>query len=318
MPVDNIDIAKEDAKKADDKKADRNRELAKQKPDAAFQAQFANKIKQKELSQIDSKNRKDKEGDQRGKAEVKDQPGLMSKIIETFRNKESTKDREQQEANKKDEDKKDSVKEQTHARGATATAEDGHARIDATKSSHHGGGEGGSGGQGGGQDGGSEGGSAGGGGSQNSGGDRNKDQGFGGGNQSFSGSFGEKKEGEKTISKTALHFNQKVAPMAVAGVSSAESSQSQASSQKLPDRVLDEIVESVRLFTKDGLTEMEITLTDETFSGMKILASQTSEGIVIKFVCPARDVKNLFLFNRPKIYLRLKEKNIPIYKVEIV
>src|SRR3990167_2626048 len=300
MPVDNIDIAKEDAKKADDKKADRNRELAKQKPDAAFQAQFANKIKQKELSQIDSKNRKDKEGDQRGKAEVKDQPGLMSKIIETFRNKESTKDREQQEANKKDEDKKDSVKEQTHARGATATAEDGHARIDATKSSHHGGGEGGSGGQGGGQDGGSEGGSV------------------GGGNQSFSGSFGEKKEGEKTISKTALHFNQKVAPMAVAGVSSAESSQSQASNQKLPDRVLDEIVESVRLFTKDGLTEMEITLTDETFSGMKILASQTSEGIVIKFVCPARDVKNLFLFNRPKIYLRLKEKNIPIYKVEIV
>ena len=86
--------------------------------------------------------------------------------------------------------------------------------------------------------------------------------------------------------------------MAVAGVSSAESSQSQASNQKLPDRVLDEIVESVRLFTKDGLTEME--------------------GIVIKFVCPARDVKNLFLFNRPKIYLRLKEKNIPIYKVEIV
>lgn len=316
MPIDNIDIAKEDAKKADEKKADRNRELAKQKPDAAFAAQFANKIKQKEITQMDGKNKKDKEGDQKGKAEAKEQPGLMSKIIETFRSKESTKDREQQEANKKDEDKKDSVKEQTRGRGAEATAEDGHARIDSTKSSHHGGSDGESKQGSGGHEGGSGGGS--GGGSQSSGGDRNKDQGFSGGHQSFSRSFGERKEGEKTTNKHAPHFSQKVAPMAMVGVSSSESSHSQASNQKLPDRVLDEIVESVRLFTKDGLTEMEITLNDATFSGMKILASQTSEGIVIKFVCPARDVKNLFLFNRPKIYLRLKEKNIPIYKVEIV
>ena len=82
---------------------------------------------------------------------------------------------------------------------------------------------------------------------------------------------------------------------------------------------LDEMVSAVFVgLNEKKEEEMEIHLSDEYFSGLKLKATHTSAGVVITFLCPNADVKKVFLLNRPQIYARLKDKKISVFRIDIV
>ncbi|MDO8518716.1 MAG: hypothetical protein Q7T11_00965, partial [Deltaproteobacteria bacterium] len=179
---------------------------------------------------------------------------------------------------------------------------EGHARLESKsgpqKNSDGGGGDGG-GGQGGGQQGGSFGGGGGGGGS------------MGG------GSFGE--HGSQTGSRGQKQASQKAGHQKVESATFSSFREARSGNRPFTEKNLDEVVEAVRLgVTSSGEKEIEITLSGDYFSGLKIRGTKTAEGIVLVFVCPHAEVKKIFLIERPRIYSRFKEKNIRVCRIDVV
>ncbi len=82
---------------------------------------------------------------------------------------------------------------------------------------------------------------------------------------------------------------------------------------------LDEIVSSVHLGMDDlGREEFAVTLSNDYFEGLKIVATRAPDGVVLKFVCPNPAVRGTFLLERPKLYSRFRQSEIEILRIEVV
>lgn len=82
---------------------------------------------------------------------------------------------------------------------------------------------------------------------------------------------------------------------------------------------LDEIVSAVELGVNEhGEQEFSVQLTDDYFDGLKLQATRTDAGVVIKFVCSNVGVRSTFLKFRPKIYRHFKAKGISVQRIDVV
>lgn len=82
---------------------------------------------------------------------------------------------------------------------------------------------------------------------------------------------------------------------------------------------LDEIVRAVRIgMNEHGEEEFTVELTDEYFNGLKVKATRTGEGVVVKFLCPNVSVRSTFLRFRLRVFAHLKKNNIDVRRVEVV
>ncbi|EKD50588.1 MAG: hypothetical protein ACD_62C00494G0003 [uncultured bacterium] len=82
---------------------------------------------------------------------------------------------------------------------------------------------------------------------------------------------------------------------------------------------LDEIVSAVQLGVNEkGEEEFSVELTDDYFEGLKIMATRTEQGVVVKFICPNVSVRSTFLKCRPQVYQQLRSKQIEVFRVDVV
>ena len=179
--------------------------------------------------------------------------------------------------------------DRTDEKGSGEVSEDGHKRV-AEK-----------------QDG--EGGSPGSGGGDSSSGQQGADAG-----SSFSGDH--KDQGQSQSRVKDLFGSFVLAPLS--GNASGQHGFQQNARQFAPQD-LDELVAHVQLGLNRGGEEFfSIELSDKYFQGLKLLATRTPQGIVIRFECPNIAVRSTFLKYRPQVYAHLKAKNISVFRVDIV
>lgn len=82
---------------------------------------------------------------------------------------------------------------------------------------------------------------------------------------------------------------------------------------------LDEIISAVAVgLTSSGEDFFSVELSDHYFEGLKLEALKTNEGIVLKFHCPNLSVRSTFLRDRPQLYVHLKEKNISVFRIDVI
>lgn len=82
---------------------------------------------------------------------------------------------------------------------------------------------------------------------------------------------------------------------------------------------LDEMVAAVQLgINEQGEHEFSIELSDDYFCGLKVIATRTEDGVVLKFKCPNAQVRSTFLKFRPTVYAHFKLKKIQIKRIEVV
>jgi hypothetical protein len=291
MAIDPVDTARDDARRADEKKSEVRREQNRAKTGQEFSARYQGFLhaKEKEKSKLDAQ----KESDSGGHAseEGRKDANIFSKVIEAFRGRDEGHQQEKKELQKKEELKKEESTEKGDEPKSNTRAEDGHQRVDSTRSrnqdSHSGYNQGG-------------GGNSSGGGQQNA-----------GGQGSFSGNQGQQQFGK----------GQQASDLAALKSQALKGGQTQGESSnqgQFNEKVLDDIVGAVSLqINHAGESEMEIQLTDSFFAGVRLVAKKTSSGIVLAFRCPTREIRNVFLMHRPLIYARLKEKNILVGRIEI-
>jgi hypothetical protein len=141
--------------------------------------------------------------------------------------------------------------------------------------------------------------------------DQGGGQGFGSGRE---GTGGERKQGF-TLDRDG----------AVGGVRGAAGSRGhgaggfQNSQRAFTPKNIDDIVANVQVGVNEkGEEVFAVTLEDLYFDGLKLQATRTPQGVVLKFVCPNISVRNTFIRERPLIYERLKAKNISVFRIDIV
>ena len=82
---------------------------------------------------------------------------------------------------------------------------------------------------------------------------------------------------------------------------------------------LDEIVSAVQIgFNEQGEQEFSIQLSDKYYEGLKVTATRTPEGVIVKFECPNVSVRSTFLKCRPQLYLQFKAKKIAVLRIDVV
>lgn len=307
---DPIDNSRDESRRADRRKEAQHHHRRTQnvQTDFAAKVQAHAQAKEKGKSQLDEKKEFEKENPSK-----KGDPGLKGELFgrlrEVFKNKGDKGEKgddgkkeivEKIEVQKGDkEDKTDQKEEKSYLRREVKTegrSEEGHRRVEA-RSGRDDGGTGGGGSGGGGSGGGSPGGGQGG-------------SSFGSSQKSFSdsGSGGGKHAGEFAAGRSGPI--QKLAHSSDQGESD--------SNRSFSEEVLNEIVEKVHLCVNaEGNPEMEIELGKGVFSGLKFKATRTAEGIALVFYCPNREVRNLFILNRPRFYSRFREKNIKVTHIEM-
>lgn len=82
---------------------------------------------------------------------------------------------------------------------------------------------------------------------------------------------------------------------------------------------LDEIVKTVQLgFNDKGEQEFSVELGDDYFNGLKVVATRSAEGVILKFVCPNVDVRSTFLKFRPNVYAHFKVNSVAVHRIDVV
>lgn len=294
MAIDPIDIIREEAKRADRKREDKAQDAqnkANKKPSETFLAKYQLKMKQ---------NKEDYEQKLRDSEQHKKEPQLLSRIVESIKGQQDKGQDTQKEFNKKEDLKKDKKTYQESSSGQTdSKIESRHQKVDAIRSHQQGEGSGGSGG------------GSGQGQSQSGGGSLSSSLGQSNGQSSSQQHQQKKFSGQ--VGESFLKVNR------VAASSGAQMGGSGSFTGRFSPKILDEVVESVKLLlNSEGKQEMEITLSDDYFSGIKIKVISHPDGVVICFVCPNTSVRNLFILNRLQIYARLKSKNISVIRIDVV
>lgn len=147
-------------------------------------------------------------------------------------------------------------------------------------------------------------------------------QGFGGGSDGQGGSgFGQQsgqQQGKEQLyrSKEALKSKGWISRTLRSGN---ESRGFDRNARDFSDQELDEIVSSVQVgMNAQGEEEFAVTLGDDYFTGLKVVATNTSEGVVLKFICPTKQVLSTFLKFRPKVYARFLSKNISVVRIDVI
>lgn len=322
MVIDNTREAdKREERQLEEKKAENRRDVEKrmqQQPMKTFEAKLAEKTAH-EMTSKESAFRQ--AHDQ--KTNKKEQQSLLDKIIGTVKSKETEKEKtktpviphEVEEEGKEEKEQrlaersrfgeKKAVKERASDKKAATEnvdvkdskkgerSSEGHKRVtDKTEEQ----GEQSSGGSGGGQ---------------GSGSDSNGQSGFSFDQQS-------KNQGKENqfFQKKGKLFNKKIAEAKKAG---GDQKGFQRDARGFSVKDLDEIVASVQLgINEQGEEEFSVELSDEYFDGLKVTATNTEEGVVLKFVCPNSQVLSTFLKYRPKVYARFKAKGISIVRIDVV
>jgi len=300
MSSDPIDNSRDETRRIENQRQNRTKETGQKKGGQEFAVRYQAKIKNKE--NVDAKNVEHEKSSQEG--------DLFARVIQVFKGQDDTKHQDSHESSKRDDLKKEKFKEEGSKTSensesgegrSKSVADDGHARVAAKHSSQ--------------QD--SEGGGGGGQGGQSSGHGGN-DQSFSGGQSGFSDSKG--RDSHLSTGKNAASTKPGVSGFVKAlGQSQGGGSGSQGGRQpQLTPQIVNEIVEHVKIGLNENLeTEMEVQLTDELFSGLKIKATQTENGVVLTFICPDRKVREQFLINRPRIHQQLKEKQLAVSRIDI-
>lgn len=315
MAIDPTDNARDDARRAENQRADKKADAKKVRPDRDFNVQLQAKVKQKE-SDPAKKDPRDA-----GKDRQEQKSALLSRVMEVFKGRDQGEDSARKEEPKtKDTDKKDDKEKKADSKSESRVSDSqDHRRVEGDSSRQGSEGQGGSGGGG-----------QGGSGQPGSGGPGGGTGGFGGGfSGQGGGSFGSGGgQSQKGFSSSSGFSDQGVADKSGAGLNRAVGfveKQGSASDQKgsgsgtFTERHLDQIVEEVFLgVNAAGEKEIEIHLGDVSLAGLKFKATSTSEGVVITFLCPTRHLKNQVLLRRPTLYARLKEKKINIARIDVV
>lgn len=301
MSFDPIDNSREDNKRIDIQRQNRSRDTAQKKGGQDFAGRYQAKIKEKEI--VDSR--------QTEKDPAKQEVDLFSRVIQVFKSKEESKHQDSHDTTKKDEFKKEKTKEEKSKNtelsesdeGHSKTvSEDGHARVAAKNSSSD------QGGGGGGQSSGEN---------QSGSDHQSSHHSSGGQGGGFSDSrqtrdAGLKDKSSGVVSMTSVQF---VKAMGKATDGGGEQSGRQ---PQLSPELVNELVEKVCVgLNEKHETEMEVQLTDDTFSGLKVKVTQTADGLVVTFVCSNRKVREQFLIQRPRIHQKLKDQNLDVLKIEI-
>jgi hypothetical protein len=163
---------------------------------------------------------------------------------------------------------------------------------------------------------GKEGGASGGGGSDS--GSGAMDSGVGGGAAGFAQDSGTGKNKDQTYEKLVLKARQGVAAIRDAAGSGAGSG-SWKNARPFESKNLDDIVTEVQLgLNQKGEEEFTVTLTDHFFDGLKVQATRTDKGVVVKFICPNAQTRGTFVRYRPQVYAHFKAKNISIFRIDVV
>lgn len=295
MTIDRVEIARDDAARAD-KKREPQRDDRKPRTGGEFLARYQEKVRIKE-----SEPKKDAPTDPNKKKE----PGkeMLSRIIQVFKGKEEEQGQGKSELKKKEEEKKEKTRD---GESKTETkSDDDHTPLRGKASLHQE--KGGGGGEGGGSGSGLGSGAGGGGGSPSGGG--------GGGTfQSSTSSRDPHSGGER--GKGGLHGREAVRP---AAFSSSQEGKGGGGGRHFRPKILDELVLSVSVgVNQEGEGEMTVQLSDEFYSGLKLTVTKGGGGVVVTFHCPNREVKNTFLFERPRIYSALKEKKVAVTRIDVI
>ncbi len=283
MGIDRIDANREDAKKVDEKRDDLRRDLKNRKPDSNFKLQYQSAL---------ANRRKSEPGDtQKNKSQTdsgeKKDPSLLARIVSAAKGKQDPQGESSKELLDRQDRKKEDTKKEKSAGGeegrTSNVSEEGYMRVGANDSSRH----------------------------QNEG--RGGGQGQGGSQGGQSGSSGSQTGGQKSFE----HRQESRGRVGAIDASGSDGRQS-FSDQTLSDEILNEMVDSVVLKIHDGgAKELELTLSDGTLAGLVFSVLQSPDGLILTFKCPSRQSKNSILMSRPKLYSRLREKNINISRIDI-
>ena len=83
--------------------------------------------------------------------------------------------------------------------------------------------------------------------------------------------------------------------------------------------LLDQIVRYVRLLTRaDGEKEMEVSLHEKVFKGLRLKVATAGSRVEATFMTPSEEVRELFLAHRREIEQTLKEKGIEVRKINVI
>lgn len=295
MGIDPVDIARDDINRAENRKATEKKDNQQRRGVSEFSARYQAKLNQAE------KKEETKSFNQKGEG-TQSEEGFFQRVVSVMQGKEEGRDQDKHDSKKKDETKKEKFQESTSDGKTKSVSDEGYGRV-ASKESRH-------------QDSGSGGGSAGGG-QSGGGGDQGSNQKSMGGNASGGGS-GNSKEGKNFI-KTLTPTSSGTSSFAIKSIGGLKGNANQGSKSGFSDAQFDGLIEGVRVTTQaSGSTEVEIAVSDDLFPGLKIRATRKPEGIIIAFVCPDRATKNAFVLERSKVYDRLRQKGISIYRIDVV
>lgn len=312
------DVSREEERDIE-RKRDQNRRDVERKlrhePMKTFEAKLSEKAS-KEMAQRDSLEH----GHLKNlKQEREEKQSLLAKILGVAKNKESEKekgvveqvhrqsehefeDREGKrqvvhDANDSFETKDDHAETKKTGEKTGEYAEDGHKRV-AEK-----------------QDGKDSG--ASGGGSSGQGGDA-MDSGVGGGAAGFSQGSGTGKNQDQAYEKLAAKTRHGVAAIRdTAGSGTGGGAWKNA--RPFESKNLDDVVAQVQLgLNQKGEEEFTVTLEDRFFDGLKVQATRTDKGVVLKFICPNAQTRGTFVRYRPQVYAHFKAKNIAIFRIDVV
>ena len=120
------------------------------------------------------------------------------------------------------------------------------------------------------------------------------------------------------VAKLALKARQGVAAIRDAAGSGAGSG-AWKNARPFESKNLDEIVTEFQLvLNQKGEEEFTVTFTDHFFDGLKVQATRTDKGVVVKFICPNAQTRGTFVRYRPHVYSHFKAKNIAIFRIDVV
>lgn len=144
------------------------------------------------------------------------------------------------------------------------------------------------------------------------------DSGVGGGAAGFAQDSGTGKNKDQAYEKLAAQTRQGVA--AVRNVAGSDMGGGAWKNAKpFEPKNLDDIVAQVQLgLNQKGEEEFTVTLTDHFFDGLKVQATRTDKGVVVKFICPNAQTRSTFVKYRPQVYAHFKTKNISIFRIDVV
>lgn len=298
MSTDPIDTARDDTRRSERAREARRESDRTQRQGGDFQARVQSKVKTQESKETQNT----REGEP-----PKEEGDLLSRIVEVFKRQEQGqekgKEHERREFRRKEEGRREMLFEGREGREARAKGtEQGHARVDPKDTTRHHGDQGG-------------GGQSGGGGGGGSGGRHSS----GGGGPS-SGSKESRQHGADLKKAAVLKSTGKEFTLKGVGSDFSQRAGGESGGQlKFSEETIGEIVESVSLTVgESGKSEIEVKLSDQTLEGLRVKVSQTDKGVVITFYCPSRAIRNALLVERPLLYARLKNKDVSIYRIDIL